>query len=133
MIDFGAEQRRRPYEAVVPLINVVFLLLIFFLIAGTIQEPEPVDVTLPSGQLDDVKPPEAVTVYVGKDGFVYIFDQIIEARFAPYMLRSFFLKEGHRSVQVKADADSDAATLIELMEHMREIHVEEIIIVKDRQ
>lgn len=133
MIDFGARQRRRPYEAVVPLINVVFLLLIFFLLAGTMQEPEPVDVTLPTGQLDEIKPPEAVTVYIGKDGFVYIFDQIIEARFAPYMLRSFFLKEGHRSVQVKADADSDAETLIELMERMREIHVEEITIITDRE
>ncbi|HAD24398.1 MAG TPA: hypothetical protein DCF61_01535 [Alphaproteobacteria bacterium] len=133
MIDFQGQQKRRTYEAVVPLINVVFLLLIFFLLAGTMQQAEPVDVTLPVGELDEIKPPEAVTIYVADDGFVYIFDQIIEARFAPFMLRSFFLKEGHRSVQVKADQNADAETIIELMAQMREIDVEEISLITERK
>lgn len=133
MIDFQGQQKRRTYEAVVPLINVVFLLLIFFLLAGTMQQAEPVDVTLPAGELDEIKPPEAVTIYVADDGFVYIFDQIIEARFAPFMLRSFFLKEGHRSVQVKADQNADAETIIELMAQMREIDVEEISLITERK
>ena len=61
MIEFKDQRKRQTYEAVVPLINVVFLLLIFFLLAGTMQQAEPVDVTLPTGDLDEVKPPDSVT------------------------------------------------------------------------
>lgn len=131
MIDFGPEPPRKRYEYLVPLINVVFLLITFFLVTGTLQGSDPVKVELPAGEFDETKPPEAVTIFVGTDGFVYIFDQIIEARFAPFMLRSFFLKEGHRSVQVKADKNSDAETLIELMEKMREIKIEQVVILTE--
>jgi len=133
MIDFGPERPSREYEWRMPLISVVFLLLAFFLITGAMQGgSEPVNVELPVGVVDETKPPEAVTVYVGADGFVYIFDQIVEARFAPYMLRSFFVKQGHRSVQIKADKNSDAETLIDLLEQMREIKIEEVVILTER-
>ena len=131
MIDFGPERPKREYEYLVPLINVVFLLITFFLITGTMQTAEPVKVELPEGAIDETKPAEAVTVYLGPDGFVYLFDQVIEARFAPFMLRSFFLKEGHRSVQIKADKNADAEALIDMMEQMREINIEEIIILTE--
>ncbi|MFZ5835616.1 MAG: ExbD/TolR family protein [Pseudomonadota bacterium] len=132
MIDFGPERPKREYEYLVPLINVVFLLITFFLITGTMQTAEPVKVELPEGSIDETKPAEAVTMYVGADGFVYMFDQVIEAQFAPFMLRSFFLKEGHRSVQIRADRNANAETLIDLMEKMREIQVEEIIILTEQ-
>ena len=131
MIDFGPERPRREYEWRMPLISVVFLMLAFFLITGKMQAAGPVGVDLPEGSLDETKPAEAVTVYVGADNFVYLFDQVVEAQFAPYMLRSYFMKEGHRSVQIKADKNADAETLIDLMEQMREIKIEEIIILTE--
>lgn len=42
-----ASRRRRPREAVVPMINVVFLLLIFFLMTASIAPPSPFDLSLP--------------------------------------------------------------------------------------
>ncbi|MEQ1887993.1 MAG: biopolymer transporter ExbD [Alphaproteobacteria bacterium] len=131
MIDFGPERPRREYEWRMPLISVVFLMLAFFLITGKMQAAGPVGVDLPEGSLDETKPAEAVTVYVGADNFVYLFDQVVEAQFAPYMLRSYFMKEGHRSVQIKADKNADAETLIDLMDQMREIKIEEIIILTE--
>ncbi|MFZ5913834.1 MAG: ExbD/TolR family protein [Pseudomonadota bacterium] len=132
MIDFGPEPPRREYEYLVPLINVVFLLITFFLVTGTLQETDPVTIDLPEGAIDEAKPAEPVTVFLGADGFAYIFDQVIEARFAPYMLRSFFVKEGHRSVQLRADRNVSAETLVDMMENMREIGVEEIIILTEQ-
>lgn len=132
MIDFGPEPPRREYEYLVPLINVVFLLITFFLVTGTLQESDPVTIDLPEGAIDEAKPAEPVTVFLGADGFAYIFDQVVEARFAPYMLRSFFVKEGHRSVQIRADRNVSAETLVDMMENMREIGVEEIIILTEQ-
>ena len=48
-----ARRRRAPAEALVPMINVVFLLLIFFLMSATIAPPDPFDVTLPGAAAQD--------------------------------------------------------------------------------
>lgn len=132
MIDFGPERQRQEYEWRLPLISVVFLMLAFFLVTGKMEAGDPVKVELPEGRIDETKPAEAVTIHVGADGFVYMFDQVVEARFAPFMLRSFFLKEGHRSVQIRADKNADAESMIDLMEKMREINIEEIVILTER-
>ncbi len=131
MIDFGPYRQSREYEWRMPLISVVFLMLAFFLVTGKMQSGEPVKVDLPEGVIDEAKPAEPVTVYIGADGFVYLFDQVIEARFAPFMLRSFFLKEGHRSVQIRADKNADAEAMVDLMEKMREIKIDEIVILTE--
>lgn len=44
------QPRRVRAESVVPMINVAFLLLIFFLMAAVIAPPEPVDVSLPEAE-----------------------------------------------------------------------------------
>ena len=46
-MDFSAPPVRPQRESVVPMINVVFLLLIFFLMTARIAPPDPVDVMLP--------------------------------------------------------------------------------------
>ena len=40
-MEFGTHARKRSGESIVPMINVVFLLLVFFLMAATIAPPDP--------------------------------------------------------------------------------------------
>lgn len=54
---FATPPRRPRAEPTVPMINVVFLLLIFFLISAQIAPPDPFDVTLPQAAAEDA--PEA--------------------------------------------------------------------------
>ncbi|KAB6717560.1 MULTISPECIES: biopolymer transporter ExbD [Roseobacteraceae] len=46
-MNLSAPPRKRVTTGLLPMINVVFLLLIFFLIAGEMQPPEPFDITPP--------------------------------------------------------------------------------------
>lgn len=62
----------------IPLINVVFLLLIFFMLAGTFRAPEPIEVVAPaaSGQ-DPAALDLRVWVYVGQGGLLAIDQKLI--------------------------------------------------------
>lgn len=46
-MNFKPPQRRRHNESIIPMINVVFLLLIFFLMTAQITTPKPFEVNLP--------------------------------------------------------------------------------------
>lgn len=66
-MDFSDAPRKTPTESVVPMINVVFLLLIFFLMTAQIAPPEPIDVELPDAGIEtEVAAP--FQLFLGSDG-----------------------------------------------------------------
>ncbi|UOA27768.1 biopolymer transporter ExbD [Pseudosulfitobacter sp. DSM 107133] len=68
MLDFSpATPPRRAAENIVPMINVVFLLLIFFLMSAQIAPPDPIDVTVPDST-SEAAPLDPNALYVGADG-----------------------------------------------------------------
>lgn len=64
---FAEPPRRHPPESVVPMINVVFLLLVFFLMTAQIAPPEPFAVAPPEAEAGT--PSEGdFTLHLGPDG-----------------------------------------------------------------
>ncbi|WP_288929956.1 biopolymer transporter ExbD [uncultured Maritimibacter sp.] len=63
-------QPRRPAENVIAMINVVFLLLVFFLISARIAPPLPIEVELPTAEGGEVSgSPD--TIVIGPDGTLH--------------------------------------------------------------
>lgn len=66
-MDFGARPSRPRGESIVPMINVVFLLLVFFLMAATIAPPDPFGSSPPEAA--GAGPGgEAETLHIGSGG-----------------------------------------------------------------
>ncbi|MCD9146262.1 ExbD/TolR family protein [Pseudophaeobacter flagellatus] len=51
-MDFSSPPRRPRAESIVPMINVVFLLLIFFLMTSRLAQPDPFEIVPPSAALE---------------------------------------------------------------------------------
>jgi len=65
---FPDPPRRRPSENLLPMINVVFLLLIFFLLAAKIAPPTPFEMTPPEASGDPAVPGEEPVLWLGPEG-----------------------------------------------------------------
>ncbi|ETX13429.1 hypothetical protein OCH239_10300 [Roseivivax halodurans JCM 10272] len=73
--------RRRPQENLVPMINVVFLLLIFFLMTAQIAPPQPFEVEPPDvAEAEDAD--GTLTVYLSADGQIGFRDVMGDAALA---------------------------------------------------
>lgn len=132
MIEFDEEPPRRQFETLVPLINVVFLLLIFFLLAGTMQPAEKIAVSLPEGTLNDRERDVPTTLIVEADGFVWLGDRVMDAKLSGHMVEKFLGDEGTKRVSIKADADAPAEAVLQLMEGLREAGVEQVTILTEQ-
>lgn len=120
MMDFAPARPARPRaESIVPMINVVFLLQIFFLMTAQIAPPDPVDVT----------PPEAAavaaerqpgTLFIGPDGTPYFNGSIGDAALAA--LEGW----GDAPLPIRADAALPAANLAALLPRLAEMGVSRI-------
>ena len=70
MIKVPRKKAKRPLETTISLINIVFLMLIFFLVAGQLAPPQDPEVTLSEADTEDrLAPPDAL--YIRSDGELY--------------------------------------------------------------
>ena len=106
--------RRPGPEATVPLINVVFLLLIFFMLAGEITRTAPFEITPPDGAASEMDERNARTVYVAADGRLAVGERTGLDLGAVARAVS-----GRGKVLVAADAGAPATRLVELMDRLR--------------
>ena len=117
---FGKPKRRVADEdqRILPLINVVFLLLIFFMIAGQLSKTEALKIDPPvsdSGQKTSDTP---LQIVVGADGRIVVAGTDVALGDLRDHLQS--LREDLASpVSVKADASVDAVTVIWILDLLK--------------
>jgi biopolymer transport protein ExbD len=94
-------------DNMVPLINVVFLMLVFFMVAGQIRKADPIPV-IPPYSINDtrsVTDPNVVIV-VGVDEGLYVDDQLFATDEIQSYLETQFISTANKEgfwVQIKAD------------------------------
>ncbi|WP_136441473.1 ExbD/TolR family protein [Pacificoceanicola onchidii] len=115
-------------EPTIALINVVFLMLIFFLVAGTIAPSLNKDLKLVStADIEGTAPADALIVHA--DGRLRNRGEDIES--ASQFLISL-PEEARERVRIVPDRDLPAATLIALGRALREAGAREVVLVTER-
>lgn len=125
--------KRSPQESTITLINVVFLMLIFFLIAGTLTPPLDKDVTLISTlQSEQAEPPDAL--FVTKDGALRMRGAEVTAPdyVAAVRQKELLLPEDPVTVKIAADRDLPAERLIAIVGELRDAGATRITVVTER-
>lgn len=112
-------------ENLIPLINVVFLLLIFFMLAGRLTPPEALPVTPPESRSPQPAETGGLTVLIDAQGQVALDGEPVPVAELPARLARR-LAEGRLAVQVKADAGLEARRLVQLLDGLRKAGVEEL-------
>ena len=111
MMDFSDPPRRNATESVVPMINVVFLLLIFFLMTSSLTPHEPIEVAPPRASGEAAERRDAV-LYVGADGTLAFDDARGEAALAA------FAAVAGDTAQLRADGAAEAATVARVLKQL---------------
>lgn len=114
-MDFSEPHRRPRQESIVPMINVVFLLLIFFLMTSHLAKPEPFDVTLPDAA-SEKQPDSELILYVDKTGLLSFNDRNGPAAVAALTAQS----DVHSVIQMRADGALDSGVAARLLGDLAE-------------
>lgn len=122
MIRAPAPRRKR--DSTIPLINVVFLMLIFFLIAGTVAPPLNPDLELvDTSGLEGREPPDAL---------VLLNDGTLSFRGAPTDPATYMLGRETGPVRIVPDRDASGPRLIEVTGALRRLGASSVILVTER-
>lgn len=116
-------RKRSPEVNLTPLIDVVFLLLIFFMVSTTFQKDAAIEVELPGvspeTQAPEESPPDRVELTVDRDGNYFINDKALVNNSMDTLLRAIEREAGERRdipFIINADAAASHQSVITVMD-----------------
>ena len=119
-------------ENVLPLINIVFLLLIFFLIAGALTIPDLFPVEPPVSDSETPAAPVETIVLIGADGQLSLQNELIAADQLPALARAIIKKEPLQPFKLKADNQAASGQVIRVIEALRNAGVQQTLLITSR-
>jgi biopolymer transport protein ExbD len=122
--------RKKPSHAaeeadvdITPLLDIVFILLIFFIVTATFLREKGIDVRTPEDTPpeDRVIPPPALLLAVQEDGFVRVNNvRVIDPASVKPVVQEFVAREPQGVVLVSAAPDSESGVAVQVMDQAQD-------------
>jgi len=134
-MQFSNRRRRKAAISLISLVDVVFLLLIFFTVSATFMDQPAIKIDLPEATAEPPKQQEAkpMTVYLTARGELYFGDRLIRLDDLPELIHQG-IAEGQPAVMtVKADREVIHGKVIEVMDVARQNGIKMVTVATQRK
>ena len=109
-----------------PLIDMVFILLIFFMVSTTFVKDMKLDLNRPSASSATTASTKAIRLYIDNAGDTYLDGQPIQVWVIQSRLRELLSGSGESSVLVVTDDQVPAGRLVEVVDQARRAGAEDV-------
>ena len=107
---------------ITPLLDIVFILLIFFIVTATFLREKGIDVRTPEDNEEDDNsiPPPALLLAVQEDGFVRVNNiRVIDPGSVKPVVQEFIAREPNGVVLVSAAPESESGVAVQVMDQAK--------------
>lgn len=114
--------RRRISKAIdiTPLIDVVFQLLLFFMLTGALASEHVLNLSLPTASTKDSIPPKSISIEISADKTIALDGAVIPIEELSAKLEMLAIDNAKDQVIVKSDKTVDVSTLVSVMDKVKE-------------
>ena len=108
---------QKPVEInIAPLMDMVFILLIFFIVTTTFTRETGVQVNKPKASSAQVLDKDNVLIAVTREGGIYIHDRQVDLNMLQGILKRLIAERPDRSVVIVADRSSETGLAVDIMD-----------------
>ena len=111
-----------------PLIDVLFILIIFFTVSSTFLEQPGIELKLPEAESSQSHTAQKVIVYVDKEENVFLNDDPVELENVAEAVEALISAQTDKSVVLHADEEVSHGIIINIMDLLRKQGIYKIII-----
>jgi biopolymer transport protein ExbD len=120
------QKTKQELENLLPLVNVVFLLLIFFMVAGAFSSPELFTIKPIIAENKLLADQKVLTILVNQQGELAINQDIVTVESLPAIVNAYLESNPNSKIQLKPDADAEALRIVELLETLANSNLDAI-------
>ena len=123
-----------PQVDLTPLIDVVFILLIFFILSANFQKESSVEVDRPSASSSMIKEAsKTLTVSVDRNNQIWFKDSVVNLTQLQFQMKSVVAKKEKINTIINADKSVDTGTLIQVIDAIRLSGISNVAIATQEQ
>ena len=129
----GGRREQDRQDKLIPLINVVFLLLTFFIIAGTVRATDTLLVEPPQAASDGTLDAKSKILFMSRDGTLALGNKLVGADQAVEVLSGWLANDPDGEVQIKADARVKARDILPLLRRLSSAKITSVRLIATRR
>ncbi len=118
-MEFEQRKRRHTHIDMAPLVDVVFNLLLFFVITYNVTVDSGIRIRLPESQTAESQVVSPLVISLSPEGNVYVGDDRIELEDLPHIVREKLAAESETSIRIKADQQAHVEMLIKVVDGVK--------------
>ncbi len=121
-----SSRNRNDDERILPLTNIVFLLLIFFMLAGRLSAPDALAIQPPQSVSSAPAQPSPLTVQITAEGRIALNGKPVAPDDLEAAIRRRLVDQPALRVRLKADGSGDASRVVAVMGVLHDAGVERL-------
>jgi len=119
-MDFEGRARIHSHLDIAPLIDIVFLLLVFFMLTSTFMVPEAIELALPESSSASAMDTTAIIVSLNQTGELALNGESIELKQLQQAIMPLIKQNTASAITLKSDARTEVQLLLKIMDEIRE-------------
>ncbi len=127
-MQFSEKKKRKVLINITSLIDVLFLLLIFFMASSTFLEQPGIKLELPYAESAAIAEQKDYTLFIDKDGNMFLNDDTVDLDNLASMLKEALPAMEDGALILKADKDVTHGTVVRVMDISKKSGVKKLII-----
>jgi len=118
-MDFEGRARIHSHLDIAPLIDIVFLLLVFFMLTSTFMVPEAIELELPESSSASITETQPIVVSLDKTGRLALNGKAIELDQLRMAIEPLLKQNADSAITLKSDARTEVQQLLKVMDEIR--------------
>jgi biopolymer transport protein ExbD len=132
-MEFKRRRYRHEHMNIAPLVDVVFLLLLFFMLTSHLVQEPVIKIKLPESKTAEAQSEQIKTVLVTKTGEIYFMDKQVDLENLQKAIKESVGEVKKEFIRIKADRESDVGLLVSVIDEVRLSGVTNFSIVTERR
>jgi biopolymer transport protein ExbD len=118
-MDFEGRARIHSHLDIAPLIDIVFLLLVFFMLTSTFMVPEAIELKLPESSSATVTDNKTIVISLNQNGELALNGEKINQQQLQARLKPLITQHNKSDITLKSDAHTEVQLLLKIMDEIR--------------
>jgi biopolymer transport protein ExbD len=132
-MEFERRRHNHHHIEIAPLVDVVFLLLLFFMLTSHLVQEPAVRIKLPESRTSEVKPETARIIWITKTEQIYFQDRPVALDLLVEALKKGSPGGGQEPLKIKSDREAPVGFLIKVIDAVRLAGISNFSILTERR
>ena len=127
-----SQQEEESEINITPMLDVVFIMLIFFIVTASFVKEAGVDVKRPGAMTAQTKGMASIFIAITEEGDIWIDRRMVDVRAVQANIERLLAENPKGSVIIQADRESKNGLLVQVMDAAKEAGVQDISIAAEK-